>query len=186
MEKIKKDAYTGELFPDLLPVKNEASKVKAKRKKTKKTSEEVSEITQLINRLQSLQKDFKTLELQIQMLREENKTLELRIQKMLPKVEAYDDIMNSKSLFSTGVVAKSFGWSAVRLNKYLQDKKVQYFKSGIWMLYQKYSDKGYTGEQFYQYYEDVRGNKHSKAHTYWTMKGYEFIRSLLKKDGLLK
>ena len=36
MEKIKKDAYTGELFPDLLPVKNEASKVKAKRKKTKK------------------------------------------------------------------------------------------------------------------------------------------------------
>jgi hypothetical protein len=54
------------------------------------------------------------------------------------------------------------------------------------MLYQKYANCGYTGEQFYPYYTDQKGKDHVRAHTYWTMKGYEFIRNLLKEDNLIK
>ena len=134
---------------------------------------------------QGLPQDITLLKEKCEKLQKEKKQLEQKIQSMMPKVEAYEVLLASKSLFSTSVVAKSCGWSAVKLNKYLEQKKVQYFRSGIWMLYQKYSTKGYTGEQFYQYYEDKKGNKHTKAHTYWTMKGYEFIVKMLKDDNLI-
>lgn len=167
MSKKKKEKVTEQyLFPEMANV--------GKKETVKKTR-----VTK------SISKDVALLEEKCEKLQKQKEQLEQKIQSMMPKVEAYDALLASKSLFPTGVVAKSFGWSAVRLNKYLEQKKVQYFRSGIWMLYQKYAGKGYTGEQFYQYYEDNKGNKHTRAHTYWTMKGYEFIVKMLKDDNLI-
>jgi anti-repressor protein len=156
------NAQQGDLFPELLPKKSEVKKTVSKKNQEK------------------------GLKLENQQLKDEIKSLRKELKSAKVKADAYDELMSSTSLFSTSVVAKSFGWSAVRLNAYLKEKKVQYFKSGIWMLYQKYAQCGYTGEQFYAYYTNKDGVDHVRAHTYWTMKGYEFIIKLLKEDNLIK
>lgn len=116
---------------------------------------------------------------QIQDLKKENSILQ-------KKAEAFDAIISSKSLFTTTVVAKSFGWSALRLNKYLSDKKVQFRQGEVWVLYSKYANKDYTRICLYDYSMDSRGKPLTRAHTYWTGKGFAFIRELLKADNLLR
>ena len=63
---------------------------------------------------------------------------------MKPKASYYDVVLNAKNLLSTTKIAKDYGKSAVWLNNYLHEKKVQYKQGDIWLLYQKYAQQGYT------------------------------------------
>lgn len=111
--------------------------------------------------------------------------LEKENKKLKEKAKVFDTLVSSKSFFTTTVVAKSFGWSAVRLNKYLSEKRIQYKRGEVWVLYAKYADQGYTNICWHQYDVDLNHKAKFKAHTYWTTKGLLFIRSLLKTDNLL-
>ena len=102
------------------------------------------------------------------------------INELQPKASYYDLILQSKSLMSVSKIAKDFGKSAVWLNRKLEEKKVQYNQGGVWLLYQKYADKGYT-----QSTSHVVDDKHSKLLTKWTQKWRLFIYELLKGDGIL-
>ena len=102
------------------------------------------------------------------------------INELQPKASYYDLILQSKSLMSVSKIAKDFGKSAVWLNRKLEDKKVQYSQGGVWLLYQKYADKGYT-----QSTTHAIDDEHSKLLTKWTQKGRLFIYELLKGDGIL-
>ena len=106
--------------------------------------------------------------------------------KLKPKAEAFDDLTASHSLFTTSVIAKSFGRSAIWLNNYLHKKNVQYKKGDVWLLYAQYDKCDYTRICWYNYNTDSKGNPLSKATSYWTGKGLLFIRELLKQDGLLR
>jgi phage antirepressor YoqD-like protein len=118
-------------------------------------------------------------------LKEQIKKLETENAKLKIKADAFDELISSSSLFTTTVVAKSFGWSAQRLNQYLKDKKVQYQQGDVWVLYSKYQNKGYTRICWSEYATNRQGKPLTRAHTYWTSKGLLFIRQLLKNDGLL-
>lgn len=107
-----------------------------------------------------------------------------QIAEMQPKASYYDLVLNCKDLVSISVVAKDYGWSARRMNNYLHEKKVQYKKGKIWLLYQKYAEKGYTSTKT-QTYAGTDGNMHTSVHTYWTQAGRLFIYDLLKADGVL-
>ena len=102
------------------------------------------------------------------------------INELQPKASYYDLILQSKSLMSVSKIAKDFGKSAVWLNRKLEEKKVQYSQGGVWLLYQKYADKGYT-----QSTTHAIDDEHSKLLTKWTQKGRLFIYELLKGDGIL-
>ena len=102
------------------------------------------------------------------------------INELQPKASYYDLILQSKSLLSVSKIAKDFGKSAVWLNRKLEEKKVQYSHGGVWLLYQKYADKGYT-----QSTSHVIDDEHSRLLTKWTQKGRLFIYELLKGDGIL-
>ena len=102
------------------------------------------------------------------------------INELQPKASYYDLILQSKSLMSVSKIAKDFGKSAVWLNKKLEEKKVQYNQGGVWLLYQKYAEKGYT-----QSTTHAIDDEHSKLLTKWTQKGRLFIYELLKGDGIL-
>lgn len=102
------------------------------------------------------------------------------INELQPKASYYDLILQSKSLMSVSKIAKDFGKSAVWLNRKLEEKKVQYSQSGVWLLYQKYADKGYT-----QSTTHAIDDERSKLLTKWTQKGRLFIYELLKGDGIL-
>lgn len=102
------------------------------------------------------------------------------VNELQPKASYYDLILQSKSVMSVSKIAKDFGKSAVWLNKKLEEKKVQYSQGGVWLLYQKYAEKGYT-----QSTTHAINDERSKLLTKWTQKGRLFIYELLKGDGIL-
>lgn len=124
--------------------------------------------------------------------REKRKALETtvdvqkqQISELQPKASYYDVVLNCKDLVSVSEIAKDYGKSAKWLNEKLHELKVQ-FKQGkkIWLLYQKYAEKGYTSTKT-QTFNGSDGKVHSKVHTYWTQKGRLFIYDLLKDQGIL-
>ncbi|WP_304427629.1 phage antirepressor KilAC domain-containing protein [Dubosiella newyorkensis] len=117
-------------------------------------------------------------------LKLENKIQAQQIKELQPKASYYDVVLNCKDLMSISKIAKDYGWSAVKMNRYLHEKGVQYKQGDIWLLYQKHSGNGYTNTKTHSYIGDD-GLNHSKVHTYWTQKGRLFIYDLLKADGVL-
>ena len=130
--------------------------------------------------------------LELKAERERNSSLQAMVavqsQQMIempPKVSYYDVVLNCKDLVAISVIAKDYGWSATKLNQYLQQKGIQYKQGGkIWLLYQKYAEKGYTSTKTHSY-PGSDGSTHTKVHTYWTQRGRLFIYDLLKADGIL-
>lgn len=106
-----------------------------------------------------------------------------QILEMKPKVSYYDVVLNCKDLISTSAIAKDYGKSAIWMNRYLHEKGVQFKQGDIWLLYQKYAQKGYTSTKTHTY-PGMNGETHTKVHTYWTQKGRLFIYELMKSDGM--
>lgn len=101
-----------------------------------------------------------------------------QMMEMQPKVSYYDVVLNCKDLVAISVIAKDYGWNATKLNQYLQQKGIQYKQGGkIWLLYQKYAEKGYTSTKTHSY-PGSDGSTHTKVHTYWTQRRRLFIYDL--------
>src|SRR5574344_1786691 len=54
-----------------------------------------------------------------------------------------DYIMSTPSCVCITQIAKEYGTTAVQLNKFLHEKKIQYCVNGQWLPYAGYQDKGY-------------------------------------------
>ena len=128
---------------------------------------------------------------QLAIVRHQNELLESaiavqnqQITEMKPKASYYDVVLNCKDLISTSAIAKDYGKSAIWMNRYLNDKGIQFKQGNIWLLYQKYAEKGYTRTKTHNYLGS-NGEQHTKVHTYWTQKGRLFIYELMKADGIL-
>lgn len=94
-----------------------------------------------------------------------------------PKVDYYNEVLQSDSTYLTTHIAKEIGMSARELNKALYLNKVQYKQDDVWVLYAKYQDKGYTKTKTYTFY-DREGNLQTSMQTVWTEKGRQFIHEL--------
>ena len=112
-----------------------------------------------------------------------SKPLADKIEADKPKVNYYEKVLNTEGTMTTSQVAKGFNMTAQKLNNYLHDKKVQFKRSGMWMLYKEYDGQGYT---------DVktsvikRGLDDITTHSLvWTEKGRRFIYDLLLEDKLI-
>jgi hypothetical protein len=71
-------------------------------------------------------------------IRNNQQTLELK--KQAPKVEYFDEVLQSQSTYNTNQIAKELGTSAVSLNKFLAKQKIQYKQSETWLLYHQYQN----------------------------------------------
>ncbi len=67
---------------------------------------------------------------------EENSEQAERIKKMLPKASYYDYVLSAEGLMPISTIAKDYGKSAVWLNKWLHEQRVQYKQGQVWLLYQ--------------------------------------------------
>lgn len=101
---------------------------------------------------------------------------------LTPKAEYCDEVLRSEGLLPISVIAKDFGWSAVRMNRFLYAHEVQYPLNKCWLLYRKYAGKGYTKTKTTTY-ADRNGEVKSKTHTYWTQKGRRFLHGFMKSMG---
>lgn len=123
-------------------------------------------------------------EKELSTLRLETKVQAQQIAELQPKATYYDLILQCPCLLSVTEIAKDYGLSAKGLNKILHDNGIQYSQSGVWFLYAKYQDKGYTSTKT-QNYNRPDGTQGSRVHTYWTQKGRLFLYGLLKDLGHL-
>ncbi|MBO5319680.1 MAG: phage antirepressor KilAC domain-containing protein [Ruminococcus sp.] len=107
-----------------------------------------------------------------------------QIEEMKPKARYYDIVLNSAGVMPISTIAKDYGKSAIWLNKWLHEHGVQFKQGDMWLLYQKYADRGYVQSKTYTV-DNGNGNTIAKPRTCWTQKGRLFIYDLLKSEGIL-
>lgn len=122
--------------------------------------------------------------------REENKLLTERnnaqifeLKKQAPKVAYFNEVLQSESTYITNQIAKELGTSAISLNKFLSDKKIQYKQNGTWLLYHIHQNKGYTKTTTFSK-TDENGITKTYMNTVWTEKGRLFIHSVFKSQKI--
>lgn len=108
----------------------------------------------------------------------ELQSVELR--KQAPKVEYFNEVLQSESVYNTNQIAKELGMSAVTLNRKLSAMKIQYKQSGTWLLYHVYQNKGFTKTKTHTY-TDTEGKTQTSMQTVWTERGRAFIHHTIKK-----
>lgn len=135
-------------------------------------------LIQLATQLKTEQEQRKQLELV-------TKVQKQQIAELQPKADYCDSILSCQGVMPINIIAKDYGKSAIWLNQHLHAKGVQYSMDGVWVLYQKYANKGYTVTKTVPYTNPYTGLKEFNVHTYWTQKGRLFIYDLLKADGIL-
>lgn len=123
-------------------------------------------------------------EKELSTLRLATKVQAQQIAELQPKATYYDLILQCPSLLSVTEIAKDYGMAAKGLNKILHENGIQFNQSGVWFLYSKYQDKGYTSTKT-QNYNRPDGTQGSRVHTYWTQKGRIFLYGVLKDLGYL-
>lgn len=106
--------------------------------------------------------------------------LKLENKELKPKANYYDFVLQSPSLVTVKAMASDYGKSAQWLNKYLNEKSVQYKQGGTWYLYTKYSELGYA-----KLVTTAIDDEHTREHLKWTHKGRLFVYNLLKEDNIL-
>ncbi len=116
--------------------------------------------------------------------REKSAVLTQQVAELQPKATYYDLVLNCKDVVSISKIAKDYGMSATKMNKLLNEWKVQFNQSGVWLLYQKYARLGWTSTKTHVY-NGNDGQEHSVMHTYWTQKGRLGIYELMKAHGYL-
>lgn len=123
-------------------------------------------------------KSMKTLLGRVDQLTEQNRLLTCTIKEQAPKVDYYEEVLQSESDITTTIIAKEMGMSAITLNKVLRNKGVQFRQGGAWVLYAKHQNKGFTKTKTHPYV-DSHGKLQTSILTVWTEKGRQFIHSLL-------
>lgn len=110
----------------------------------------------------------------------ETKPLIEKIEEQEPKVDYYEQVLQSPTTVSITQIAKDYGMSASSLNHFLSEQGIQFRTRGQWVLYSQYAKLGYTGSDTH-----LKEGRHgdSVIRTKWTQKGREFIHSLLVKHN---
>ena len=139
---------------------------------------------QVFQQLKEEREARKLADAKVERLEEENAAQAQQIAESQPKITYYDQVLMCRDAVPTSIIAKDYGWSAKRLNKFLEEKGIQYKLRGTWLLKQKYAGFGYTKSETFPF-EGRTGNMHAAINTKWTQKGRLFIYDTMKKHGNL-
>ena len=110
--------------------------------------------------------------------------LKTQVAELQPKAAYYDLILQCPDLVSTSQIAKDYGMSAKAFNSLLHKLGVQFNQGGVWLLYQKFAQLGWTSTKTHVF-TDKYGHEHCRVHTYWTQRGRLGLYELLKQNGYL-
>ena len=133
----------------------------------------LSEDQRILQAMQILQQRVETTTKQLEMA---NST----IKHQAPKVEYYDEVLDSTGLISTTIIAKDLGMSAEALNKKLNQLGIIFKQNNTWVPYAKYQGNGYCKSKTFPY-TDQDGKQKTAIHFYWTETGRQAIFNLFKK-----
>lgn len=107
------------------------------------------------------------------------------LQKAAPKVNYYDNHLQSVNTQTSTQVAKQIGMYTEKLHKKLKEIGIIYRQSGQWILHTPYSTFGLHSTRT-QTYTRSDGSVGTSIYTVWTTKGVRFIISLYENDWNVK
>lgn len=142
------------------------------------TQEKLTEALTNPDTLIQLAQQLKAERAEKERLAEQNELHKQQLEVSAPKVQYYNEVLQSGSTYNTNQIAKELGLSAVTLNARLQNLGVQYRQGGQWLLFSKYQDKGYTKTHTHSYTRSD-GTTGTSMLTVWTERGREFVHRLL-------
>lgn len=96
-----------------------------------------------------------------------------------PKVDYYDNTLQSVNTMTTTQVAKELGMTATALNRKLKQAGVLFMQSGQWMVKAAFSTLGLTKTRT-QLFTRNDGSTGTTVYTVWTQRGRRFILELGK------
>lgn len=106
-----------------------------------------------------------------------------QIKELKPNAEYCCKVLTAPGTLTMTQIATEYGKSAQEMNRFLHELKVQRKVNHQWVLYRKYSDKGYTKDHTYTKERD--GVINTYVNTQWTQKGRRFLYDLLKDHGVI-
>lgn len=133
-----------------------------------------SEDETIANAIQILQRRLDASNQKVKVLEDENKEL-------APKAKYTEDVLMSESTYTMTQVAKEFGMSANTFSKLLEQRKIIFRQSGMWMLFAKYDDKGYSAVRT-KTIDHGRGSILTSSYLVWTEKGRMFLHAKFDKE----
>lgn len=119
----------------------------------------------------------------ISVLETEKNLVEEQNRLMAPKAAYFDNVLQSKGLITTNIIANELGMSAKKLYKILKDLGVLYNQNGVYMLYAKYRGLGYDKYRTHTYTSDTTGMQVAKQYLCWTQLGRKFILDLVNSKS---
>lgn len=114
---------------------------------------------------------------------EKNIELTQQVEELKPAKQYVDLILSSKEALTVTQIAADYGLSAYKLNKILNEERVQRKVNGQWILYHDKMGNGYTDSQTVPITR-TDGSNDSVVHTRWTQKGRLFIHNILERRGI--
>ena len=111
-------------------------------------------------------------------------TIELQdkeIKEAAPKVNYYNNHLQSVNTLTSTQIAKQIGMDAEKLHKKLKEANVIYRQSGQWLLHSPYSIWGLHSTRT-QTYTRSDGSIGTNVYTVWTERGRRFIIALYENE----
>lgn len=93
-------------------------------------------------------------------------------------------ILQAKETITITQIAQDYGMSPMRLNKILNDLRIQRKVNAQWVLFAPYLGKGYVQSETITY-RHTDGRIGTKLNTRWTNAGRIFLYNVLKEQGIL-
>lgn len=115
---------------------------------------------------------------ELKKLRTENQMQAQQIAEFKPIKEYVDLILQSDGTVTTTQIAADYGLSAKKLNKILNEEKIQHKINDQWILYSNMMNKGYTKSETMDITRSD-GRVEVKMYTRWTQKGRLKIHEIL-------
>ncbi|WP_259444616.1 phage regulatory protein/antirepressor Ant [Bacteroides fragilis] len=115
-------------------------------------------------------------------------TIELQekeIKESAPKINYYDNHLQSVNTLTSTQVAKQIGMDAEKLHRKMKEIGILYKQSGQWILHAPYSTWGLHSTRT-QTYTRSDGSTGTSVYTVWTTKGVRFIIALYENEWNVK
>ena len=104
-----------------------------------------------------------------------------QLKSQAPKVEYYDQVLQSEGTMTTRQLAMSLGMTANTLNKKLCNAGIQFKQSGMYILHAPYSSYSLTSVRSYPYIA-TDGRTLTKQYLVWNERGRQFITILCNNN----
>jgi len=115
----------------------------------------------------------------LELLQNENELQKKELKASSHKVEYFDNVLQSSSVYVADQIAKELGITAITLNKKLVKMGILIRRNGQLVPTADYCGKGYTKSRTYAYTRSD-GSQGSNCITVWTEKGREFLLTILR------